>query len=169
MENFEHEIIHRLERTPLILEAMLRGVCEELLLHNEGENTWNTKQVLAHLVYMEQNNWCKKLGLLLNNTSCKTFDQYSVKQQFQELVQKNSKQWLDEFIAIRTQSLQWLRQAQLNKLPVDDVKGCLKQYGDITLRELLSTWVAHDLTHIHQISRIIAKNFKEVIVLDLIA
>lgn len=169
MENFEKKIIITLERTPKVLDAMLRGVCEEITNKNEGEHTWNTKQVLAHLTYTEKHNWNAKLGLILGNESCRTFEKYPVSRQFEGLTEKTNEVVLDEFIVARQHTLTWLKQICLHQLAVDHLKGCLPQYGDITLRELLSTWVAHDITHIHQISRIIAKNFKEAIVLDLIA
>ena len=155
MENLENKIISTLQRTPKVLEVMLRGVCEKITSKNEGEYTWSTKQVLAHLTYMEKHNWNARLGLILGKQSCRTFEKYSVARQFEGLTEKTSEEILDEFIAARQHTLTWLNSICLNQLAVDHLKGCLPQYGDIT--------------HIHQISHIIAKNFKEAIVLDLIA
>ena len=165
--SYEEQIpILSLERTPKILFAMLWDQCEKIALSNEGAGTWSPKEVVAHLLFMDKFNWIERVKVLVNNKEI--LNKFDLKKQFEGIAHKNLNQLLQEFEKTRSENLEYLKSVCLKNNPLHSFNGVHPDYGKINLQELLSTWVAHDLTHIHQISRVMAKSFKETIVLSLL-
>lgn len=157
--NFKlEEAVEVLERTPRTLEAWLSGLSEGWLRSNEGDDTWNPVQVVDHLVESERTNWLPRLAFLLQEGESKPFPPFDrfahLGRSEQSLAQK-----LAEFQAARTESL-----AKLKTLadPERDLErtGRHPAFGVVKARELLSTWVVHDLTHIAQIVRVMAERYR---------
>ena len=154
------EAISILESTPKVLSALLSGLSEEWLFNNEGGSTWSPHQVLGHLVYGEETDWLPRTKIILEFDATKEFDAYDRFAQERLYTDKSPEELLDLFAKKREQNLEELKGMNLSS---DDLmrKGKHPEFGEITLKEMLSAWVVHDLGHMVQINRTLAKNLKE--------
>jgi hypothetical protein len=160
------ETVVLLERTPGALSALLRNLPERLLLGDEGENTWNSRKVLAHLVHTEQSNWIPRARMILDFGEQLTFAPLD-REAFQAESRNLSADTLlngllNEFARLRQANLTELRTLDLR---TDNLQrtGRHPALGVVSLSQLLATWAAHDLTHLHQISRILAHQFRQAV------
>ncbi|MGE0561098.1 MAG: DinB family protein [Flavobacteriales bacterium] len=153
------EAINILERTPQLLSVYLKDLPENWVMNNEGENTWSPFDVMGHLVHGEKTDWMARINIILSNQENKTFEPFDRFAQHEDSKGKTINHLLDEFKVLRTQNLATLK--SLNIQPTDYQKeGIHPALGTVTLEQLLSVWVAHDLGHIAQISRVMAKQYK---------
>lgn len=157
---FLEESIAVLERTPAALNAMLHGLPDVWVTANEGPGTWSSYDVLGHLVHCEKADWMPRLRIILEFGPSRPFDPLDREAQFKEQTPKSFPTLLDEFSVLREQSLDHLRALDLQPAQLA-LTGTHPSLGTVTLRQLLSAWTVHDLTHIAQITRVIAKRYKE--------
>ena len=151
-----------LTRTPAVLNALLRDLPESWTLTNEGENTWSAFDVVGHLVNGERTDWKPRVNMILESGEARTFTPFDRWGHAREVQGKSLAQLLDEFARLRSQNVSELR--ALNLQPEDLARrGRHPALELVTLSELLSTWVAHDLTHLHQISRIMAHQYRDAV------
>ncbi len=160
MKYQQQEACNILERTPLVLRSLLAGLPNDLIMNNEGPDTFSPYDVVGHLIHGEKTDWVVRAKIILEHGVNKPFDPYDRFAQYEESKGKTLEQLLDEFEKIRKENTNWLQSIQLTE---DDLerKGMHPVLGEVTLRNLLSTWVVHDLTHIAQITRVMAKQYKE--------
>ncbi|MBM7572734.1 DinB family protein [Aquibacillus albus] len=152
------EAIEVLEKTPQTLEYFLSGLSDEWLLCNEGEGTWNASEVIGHLIEGENNDWIPRLEMILQEGERKPFPPFDRYSHLNKDFEKSIEQKLIEFKRIRTQNIAKLKDIIEPELHLE-WKGTHPVFGAVKLRELLSTWVVHDLTHIAQIVRVMAKRY----------
>jgi hypothetical protein len=161
----QHNLPHTislLSRTPAALNAFLLDLPETWTLRNEGENTWSTFDIVGHLIHGERTDWMPRARMILQFGETKAFESFDRWGQEQEREGKSLAQLLDEFARVRSESLSELR--GLNLQPGDlERRGRHPALGVVTLSELLATWAAHDLTHLHQISRVMAHQYREAV------
>jgi hypothetical protein len=159
--NLEHTIA-LLSHTPATLNALLRGLPENWTIANEGENTWSPYEVVGHLIHGERTDWMPRARRILESGESRPFDPFDRWAQEQESQGKSLSQLLDEFAHLRSENLIALRALNLKR---EDLarRGCHPALGIVTLSELLATWAAHDLTHLHQISRTMAHQYREAV------
>jgi uncharacterized damage-inducible protein DinB len=161
----EHELSHSialLTRTPAALNALLRDLPGAWTSTNEGENTWSVFDVVGHLIHGERTDWMPRVKRILEFGESKAFDPFDRFAQNRESEGKSLPQLLDEFARLRADNLTQLR--ALNLQPQDfQRRGRHPGLGTVTLSELLATWAAHDLTHLHQISRIMAYQYRDAV------
>ena len=151
-----------LARTPATLNALLRDMPENWTLRNEGEKTWNPFEVVGHLIHGERTDWMGRAKMILEHGETKTFVPFDRWGMQREIENKSLNQLLDEFARVRSHNLDELR--ALNLRPADlERKGRHPDFGPVTLSQLLATWAAHDLTHLHQISRTMAHQYREAV------
>jgi DinB superfamily len=156
------QTISLLTRTPATLNALLRDLPEVWTLPNEGENTWSAFDVVGHLIHGERTDWMPRARMILQFGESKPFVPFDRWGQERGSEGKSLAQLLDEFARVRSESLTELR--ALNLRPEDLARrGRHPALGVVTLSELLATWAAHDLTHLHQISRIMAHQYREAV------
>lgn len=148
-----------LERTPTVLRTYLYDLPTEWTSLNEGPDTWSPFDVIGHLIHGEQEDWLKRANLILSDKEDKTFAPFDRFAQFEHSKGKSMNQLLDEFEALRAENLKELKSFNLSDEQLQ-LKGKHPVLGDVTLKELLSCWVVHDLGHISQISRVMAKQYK---------
>lgn len=153
------QTIEVLERTPFLLEALLKDLSIEWTMSNEGEETWSPYDIVGHLIHGEKTDWIKRLEIILSEDGNKTFEPFDRFAQFEESKGKTMNQLLSEFKDIRNFNLQILRAKNITSEDFNK-KGIHPALGEATLENLLSTWVVHDLNHLSQISRVIAKQYK---------
>lgn len=149
-----------LERTPQILKVYLKDLSKDWTSPNEGEDTWSTYDVLGHLIHGEQTDWIARLKIILSNESDKTFIPFDRFAQFENSKGKTLQQLLNEFTELRAENLKYLKSCELINLDLDK-KAIHPDLGEVKLKELLATWVVHDLGHISQITRVMAKQYHD--------
>ena len=155
-----NEAAQVLEKTPLVLRSLLTGLSDGWTLSNEGPDTFSPYDVLGHLIHGEKTDWVTRAKIILAFGISKPFTPWDRFAQYEESKGKTLDQLLDEFAAVRKENMQWFSSLNLTETDLDRT-GMHPKLGEITLRNLLSTWVVHDLTHIAQITRVMAKQYKE--------
>lgn len=148
-----------LERTPSVIRLLLSGLDDEWTANNEGPETWSPYDVVGHLVHGEHNDWITRIKITMNNDGGK-YVPFNRTAMFEESKGKSLAQLLDEFETARKHNLQELEQLNITENDLDKT-AVHPSFGIVTLRQLLSTWVAHDLSHIVQICRTMAKQYKD--------
>jgi DinB superfamily len=149
-----------LERTPAALDALLRGLPPAWTESNEGGDTWNVPGVMAHLVHCEHLDWMPRLRMILEFGQERAFTPLDREGSARSGDGKTLDHLLKEFAQQRAQNLAELRALRL--APQDmNRRGLHPALGPVALSELLSTWAAHDLTHLHQIARVLAFQYRE--------
>jgi hypothetical protein len=161
----EHNLqltVSLLTRTPLALNALLRDLPEGWTFRNEGEETWTVFDVIGHLVHGEHTDWMQRAKRILEFGETRAFDRFDRLAQMRESQGKSLGQLLDEFARARQENLNEL--GALNLRPEDfELRGLHPALGPVTMSQLLATWAAHDLTHLHQISRVMAHQYREAV------
>ena len=159
--NLEHTL-SLLARTPAALNALLRDLPEAWTLRNEGENTWSAYDIVGHLIHGERTDWMPRARMILEFGETRAFEPFDRWAQARESEGKSLGQLLDDFARLRSENLGALR--ALNLRPEDfGRRGRHPELGVVTLSELLATWAAHDLTHLHQVSRVMAHQYREAV------
>ncbi|MDP2388038.1 MAG: DinB family protein [Bacteroidota bacterium] len=152
------QAIEVLERTPLLLDTMLRNLSDAWITHNEGEETWSPYDVIGHLIHGECTDWITRMDIILSDEPNKTFTKFDRFAQFEESKGKTLTQLLDEFKTVRQKNIAYLKSKSLTEADLNKT-GIHPVFGEVTLKQLLSTWAVHDLNHIAQISRVMAKQY----------
>jgi hypothetical protein len=154
------QTIALLARTPGALDALLRGLPEAWVLGCEGAGTWSVVEIVAHLIHGERTDWMARTRMILQHGDTLTFEPFDRWGHTRDGQGRPLDQLLDEFARMRGDNLAELR--ALNLAPEDlERRGRHPAFGVVSLSELLATWAAHDLTHLHQISRVMAHQYRE--------
>jgi hypothetical protein len=151
-----------LTRTPAALDALLRGLPETWTLRNEGEKTMSAFDVVVHLINAERTNWMPRAKMLLEFGESQSFEPFDRWGQIQESRGKALGHQLDEFARLRSENLTELRALNLTQEDLER-RGRHPALGVVTLSQLLATWALHDLTHLHQITRVLAHQYRETV------
>lgn len=159
--NMQHTV-SLLTRTPAALDALLRDLPETWTFGNEGENTWSAFDVLGHLISGERTDWMPRVRIVLQFGETQTFEPFDRWGHIRESQGKSLGQLLDEFARLRAENLGELRSLNLQQEDLER-RGRHPSFGGVTLSALLATWAAHDLTHLHQISRVMAHQYREAV------
>lgn len=154
--------IEILERTPGVLRAMLQGVSVDWTSINEGEETWSVYDIVGHLIHGEKTDWMPRAAIILSENSAKEFTLFDRFAQFEESKGKSLQELLEEFKILRKKNIENLLSKNITGKELQE-KGTHPAFGEVTLAQLLATWVVHDLNHISQISRVMAKQYKEAV------
>jgi len=150
-----------LERTPHVVSLLLRNLPDGWIYQNEGGETWTAYDVIGHYIHGEKTDWIPRMQIILGDGD-KHFVPFDRFAQFRDSKGKTLEQLLDEFASLRKQNIQQLKSIELTG-QVLNRKGIHPQFGEVTFKELLSSWVVHDLTHINQITRVMAKQYTEAV------
>ena len=150
--------IEILERTPTALHHLLDGISEEWTSNNEGGESWTVFDVIGHLIHGDKTDWMLRTDIILSDRADRAFESFDRFAQFEASKGKTLRALLGEFTAIRRSNIEKLRQLNISN---DDLNktGIHPSFGVVTLAQLLSTWTVHDLDHLSQISRIMAKQY----------
>ena len=151
-----------LERTPHTLRAMLAGLPPSWTEATEGPDTWSPYVIVGHLLHGDRTDWIARAQIILAQGPERTFEPYDRFAQFRESEGKSLTDLLDEFARVRGENLKTLSGWRLTEAQLA-LEGEHPAFGTVTLRQLLSTWVAHDLGHVAQIARVMAKQYRDAI------
>ena len=151
-----------LAATPGVLDAWLRHVPARFITANEGGDTWSPFHVVGHLIHGEKTDWIPRLRTIVEHGDARAFEPFDRFAQFTDTRDRTLPELLDEFAALRRDSLTTLTGMKLGAEDLDR-RGRHPALGPVTLRQLLSTWVAHDLDHIVQIARVLAFQYRDAV------
>jgi DinB superfamily len=154
------EAVAVLTRTPATLDALLRGLPEGWVSAHEGGESWSPFDVLGHLIHGERTDWIPRARIIVDYGEARAFDKFDRFAQFDESKGRTLAALLDEFASLRQSSLRDLASMHLSDADLDR-RGTHPALGVVTLRNLLATWVAHDLDHVTQIARVIARQYSD--------
>lgn len=162
MEYERNEAIDLLGRTPRVLDAWLRGLPAGFWRGDEGDGTFSPFDVVGHLVWNELDDWIPRARLLLEHGERRAFEPFDRFRMRERDVGKTGEQLLDEFAALRAQNLDALREL-VPSAELLDRTGRHPEFGVVTLRQLLATWVAHDQSHLAQIARVLGRQYGDAV------
>jgi len=162
MEHNLEYTISLLSHTPVALNALLRNLPEAWTQRNEGENTWSAFDVVGHLVHGELTDWMPRARMILEHGESRTFEPFDRFAQERASQGKALGQLLDEFESLRAERLVELKALNLRSEDLAK-RGRHPELGVVTLSQLLATWAVHDMTHLHQISRIMAHQYRQAV------
>lgn len=151
-----------LERTPRVLEAQLRGLPASWALANEGPGSWSPYDVVGHLLHGERTDWLPRLRIILEHGTTRAFEPFDREAMFTNSQGKSLDDLLDEFAGLRQANLDAVRMMQLSEAHYQ-LEGVHPAFGPVTLAQLLATWTAHDLSHLAQVSRTMARQYREAV------
>jgi DinB superfamily len=161
--NFEvSDALPVLARTPGALHALLAGLPPQWTEATEGGDTWSPHTVVGHLVHGERANWIPRATIIREHGTSRPFEPFDRLAQFRESAGKPLHALLEEFATLRTANVALLRSWHLTDEQLA-LRGLHPEFGPVTLRELLATWVAHDLGHLVQITRVMARQYRDAI------
>jgi hypothetical protein len=160
------ESIALLARTPSSLNVLLRGLPDSWARGNEGskdgKDTWSAYDIVGHLIVGERTDWMPRARIILEHGEARPFDPYDRFAQSRESGNQSLEQLLDDFARLRSENLAALQ--VLNLQPADfERRGRHPRLGVVTLAQLLATWAVHDLTHLHQLSRVMAHQYRDAV------
>ena len=151
-----------LTRTPASINALLRGLPNIWAHHNEGTDTWSAFDIVGHLIVGERTDWMPRVRIILTDGEARPFDPFDRFAQAKESQGKSLEQLLDDFARLRKENLVALQALNLRQEDLTR-RGRHPALGVVTLSELLATWAVHDLTHLHQLSRVMAYQYRDVV------
>jgi hypothetical protein len=153
------EAVSVLERTPATFRALLDGLSDEWTTCNEGPDTFSAFDNVGHLIHGERTDWIPRARIILARGENRRFEPFDRFAQQRDSQGKSLDQLLDEFANLRAENLKTLRSWRLNDDQLE-LEGEHPGLGTVTLRQLLATWVGHDLGHVAQTARVMAKRYK---------
>jgi hypothetical protein len=154
------EAVAVLARTPAAVDALLRGLPESWTKAHEGGDTWSPFDIVGHLIHGEQTDWIPRAKLILEHGDTREFEKFDRTAQFTHSAGRALPDLLDEFATLRADSLRELSTLNLTAADLDRT-GRHPAFGAVKLRQLLATWVAHDLDHVMQIARILGRQYAD--------
>lgn len=159
--NLEHAI-SSLKNTPVVLNNYLKNLPEELIHKNEGGETWSPFDIVGHLIHGEKTDWMVRAEIIVGTSENKEFEVFDRFAQFENSKGKTLDELLKEFETLRRSNIHRLKAMNLDERMLK-MEGIHPEFGSVSLRQLLSTWVVHDMGHISQISRVISKQYKNAV------
>ena len=152
-------VISIISRTPDVIKALVSDLDEAWLHARESEDTWSPHEIVAHLIFGEQTDWIPRMQIILGDKEDKAFTPFDRNGHFSIATGRSIESLLYQFEKLRRENIDILNASDIT---IDDLRktGIHPAFGQVTLGQLLSSWVVHDMTHIYQISRIIAKQYE---------
>jgi hypothetical protein len=151
-----------LRRTPDVLSTLLSGLNAAWIRSNEGPQTFSPFDVVGHLIGGEKKDWIIRAESILSHGRSKTFETFDRFQHEAHVAESSLPGLLTEFEQLREANVATLRSWDLSEAELD-LEGDHPAFGTVTLRQLLATWVVHDLGHLAQIARVMAKQYGEAV------
>ena len=156
------QAIEILQRTPATLNSLLRDLSEQWLVQNEGPETWSPYDVIGHLIHGEETDWIPLAKIILEHGETSAFEPFDRVAMFEESKGKSIVELLDTFAQLRAANVRELQSMNLTP-DLLGKRGRHPELGVVTLRQLLSTWVVHDLGHIRQVVRVMSKQYRDAV------
>ena len=155
-------VLETLSRTPHVLQRLLRDLPDEWAKSNEGPQTWSPFDVVGHLIHGERTDWVPRARIILQEGTSRTFEPFDRFAQYEAGKGKTLNELLDTFAELRRQNVEEVKGMSLSLSDLE-LRGVHPELGEVTLEELLATWMVHDLSHIGQIVEVMARQFGEAV------
>lgn len=152
--------IEVLRNTPATLNSLLRDLSEPWLTQNEGPETWSPFDIVGHLIHGEETDWIPRAKIILEQGENRPFEPFDRFAMFEKSKGRSIAELLDTFAQLRRENLQQLELMKLTSAKLEK-RGRHPELGIVTLRQLLATWVVHDLGHVAQAARVMSKQYRE--------
>ncbi len=149
-----------LSRTPSAITALLKGLGEEWTSPNEGRETFSVFDNVGHLIDGEETDWMERARIILDGGDNPVFAPYDRFRHYERNRGRTLESLLDEFAGLRKKNIDLLRSWNIGDRELA-LTATHPSLGTVTLSELLAAWVVHDLGHIAQIARVMAKQYRE--------
>jgi len=149
-----------LSRTPRTVAALVGDLSDTWLLRNEGPETWSPFDVVGHLIHGEETDWIPRMRTILEDGEERPFESFDRFAMFEQSKGKSIVELLDWFERLRQANLRELEEMNLTPAMLEK-RGRHPELGVVTLKQLLATWVVHDLGHVAQIARVMSKQYRE--------
>jgi hypothetical protein len=151
-----------LRRTPATLNSLLLDLPGPWLVQNEGPETWSPLDIVGHLIHGEETDWIPRAKIILEYGEARAFEPFDRFAMFEKSKGKSIAELLDTFARLRVENLRELQMMNLTPALLEK-RGRHPELGVVTMQQLLATWVVHDLGHIRQVVRVMAKQYREVV------
>lgn len=161
----EFELAHAIEilrRTPATLDSLLRDLPDPWLVRNEGPETWSPYDVIGHLIHGEETDWIPRAKIIIEHGETRAFEPFDRVAMFETSKGKSICELLDTFAQLRTANLHELESLNLTS-DLLEKRGRHPELGVVTLKQLLATWVVHDLGHIRQVARVMSRQYRDAV------
>ena len=150
-----------LRRTPDTLRALLADIPDDWLHGREAPDAWSPYQVCGHLLHIEETDWIDRTKVILEHGTTRVFDPVDREAGFARFAGRSLIDLLDRFREQRQSNLEEL--VTLVRPGVLDQRGVHPDFGEVTLAQLLATWTVHDLNHLNQIVKTMAKAYRDAV------
>ena len=154
------QAIEVLSRTPPVLTGMLGGLSDEWVHNNYGPKTFSPYDVVGHLIHGERTDWIPRLRIILEHGERRPFDPFDRYAMYRDSQGKSMGELLTEFATLRESNIRILKGLELSADQLE-LRGLHPELGSVVVRQLLATWVVHDLNHTHQIAKSMAYQYRE--------
>lgn len=154
------QAVEILENTPLVLKSLLGNLSEDWTKSENNKDDWSAFDIVGHYIHAEETDWIPRAEIILKQGENRTFEPFDRYAQFEFSKDKTLNELLEVFAEKRRESLEILKSWNLTEEQLN-LKGNHPELGEVTLENLLSTWLVHDLTHIRQIVANLAKKYAE--------
>lgn len=155
-----HEAAAILAATPRTLDALVGGLPDGWVDAREAEGTWSPAEVVAHLVHCEHTDWIPRLRIILEHGEARTFDPFERDAHLRDSDRPRVRPLLDDFATLRARNVETLLALDLDDAALER-RGTHPAFGPVTARQLVATWVAHDLDHVMQIARVVGRQYSD--------
>jgi hypothetical protein len=162
MQFHVRQAIEVLTQTPDVLSALLRGKSADWLNARKTPESFSPLDVLGHLMHGEMTDWIPRVRIILEHRDSKAFEPFDRFGFHALIARKRVDELLDEFAELRRQSLEALRELGIEEAQLD-LRGMHPELGPVTLRNLLASWVLHDLSHIAQVVKTMAGEYRDAV------
>jgi len=147
-----------LERTPRVVDSLLQDISDDWSTGSPVEGSWSPYDIVGHLIHAEKTDWIPRMRIILSNGTDRKFEPFDRNAQFSESKGKSLRQLIDEFALVRDENIAILKKRHLTEGDLRKT-GVHPEFGEVTLEQLLATWVVHDLNHLSQIARNMAMRY----------
>lgn len=154
------QAVEILSQTPSTVKSLLGNLSEEWIFASDGENSWRPFDVVGHYIHGEETDWIPRAEIILAQGENPTFEPFDRFAQFEKSKGRTLPELLETFTDLRRKNIETLKSWNLTEEQLN-LKGIHPELGEVTLEQLLATWVVHDLTHIRQIVTVMAKQYAE--------
>ncbi len=162
MELQLEQTLEILDRTPATLRVILEGLSADWSQTNGDRDSWSAYDVIGHLIQGEESNWMPRAEMILRDGESRSFEPFDRFAMFERSKDKSLEQLLDTFALLRRQNIAKIRAMNLTSAQLE-LRGTHPELGVVTLRQLLATWVVHDLNHIGQVIEAMSKRYSEAV------
>ncbi len=150
-----------LRQTPLVLDAMLSELTEDWTYQSEGPGAWTPYEVVGHLTFIEESDWIDRTRIIVEHGPERVFESIDREAGFERFIGVSLPHLLAHFAATRNSNLLLLE--SLVRTENLDRRGTHPDFGEVRLDQLLAAWVVHDLNHVGQIVKTMAKQYGEAV------